>query len=87
MNNKTNNILPPFGGTKGGSKGDFFQIRAYGRTELAQLYCPTVCSQQAYRKLMSWLRINPNLKHLCGMKQRCFTPAQVQLIVSEIGEP
>lgn len=89
MEYKTNNnIIPPFGGTKGGSKGGLtFKIRTYGRTELAQLYCPTVCSQQAYRKLMSWLSINPNLKKLCGLKQRCFTPAQVQLIVSEIGEP
>ena len=64
-----------------------FKIRAYGRTELAQLYCPTVCSQSAYRKLMTWLSINPELKHLCHQKQRSFNPAQVRKIVEIIGEP
>lgn len=64
-----------------------FKIRSYGRTELAQLYCPTVCGQSAYRKLMSWFAINPQLKNLCRQKQRSFTPAQVRMIVEEIGEP
>lgn len=64
-----------------------FKIRTYGRTELAQLYCPTVCGQSAYRKLMNWFSINPQLRGLCGLKQRSFNPAQVALIVSEIGEP
>ena len=64
-----------------------FKIRTYGRTELAQLYCPTVCSQSAYRKLMGWFSINPQLSYLCQQKQRSFNPAQVALIVSVIGEP
>lgn len=64
-----------------------FKIRAYGRTELAQLYCPALNSQSAYRKLKMWLSINPQLNHLCALKQRSFTPAQVALIVDVIGEP
>ena len=27
-----------------------FKIRTYGRTELAQLYCPGLCPQAAFRK-------------------------------------
>lgn len=64
-----------------------FRIRAYGRTELAQLYCPTIGSQSAYRKLMMWFSINPQLQHLVGNKQRSFNPAQVAEIVSVLGEP
>ncbi|MDO4195258.1 MAG: DUF4248 domain-containing protein [Prevotellaceae bacterium] len=64
-----------------------FKIRTYGRTELAQLYCPTVVPQSAYRKLMGWFSINPQLRFLCEQKQRSFNPAQVALIVSIIGEP
>ena len=64
-----------------------FKIRAYGRTELAQLYCPTIGSQGAYKKLMGWFSINPQLKHLVGLKQRSFNPAQVAEIVNVIGEP
>lgn len=64
-----------------------FKIRAYGRTELAQLYCPNVCSQSAYRKLMTWFSINPELQHLCHQRERSFNPAQVALIVRVIGEP
>ncbi len=28
-----------------------FKIRTFGRTELAQLYCPELCPQAAFRKL------------------------------------
>jgi len=64
-----------------------FKIRAYGRTELAQLYSPDLNSQSAYRKFKKWLMINPQLNHLCEMHQRTFSPAQVADIVSIIGEP
>ncbi|MBR4644826.1 MAG: DUF4248 domain-containing protein [Bacteroidaceae bacterium] len=64
-----------------------FRIRCYGRTELAQLYCPGVMPQSAYRKLMSWLRLNPVLRPLAAQKSRCFTTAQVAKIVKVIGEP
>lgn len=64
-----------------------FKIRSYGRTELAQKYCPNIGGQGAYKKLMGWFSINPELKHLCEQKQRSFTPGQVALIVKVLGEP
>lgn len=30
---------------------DCFVIRTYGRTELAQIYCPNLCPEAAFRKL------------------------------------
>lgn len=64
-----------------------FKVRCYGRTELAQLYFPDMLPQSAYRKLLSWLRLNPRLRHLARSRQRTFTPAQVARIVRELGEP
>ena len=58
-----------------------FEIRTYGRTELAQLYCPDLCPESAYRKLKHWsaLGLSP--------RSRSYTPAQVSLIVGALGEP
>ena len=39
-----------------------FTIRAYGRTELAQCYFPTLNPQVAYRKLQSWIDYYPHLR-------------------------
>jgi len=64
-----------------------FKIRCYGRTELAQLYCPDILPQSAFRKFMSWLRLNPRLRTLAKRRERTFTPAQVARIVKELGEP
>lgn len=64
-----------------------FTIRSYGRTELAQLYAPHLQPFSAYRKLMSWIRLNPTLRPLANQKQRCFTPAQVAKIIEVLGEP
>lgn len=71
--------------------GDF-RIKSYGRTELAQLYNPTVAAETAWRKLRSWIAAYPGL--LDQLKaigyhttQRTFTPAEVRLIVEAIGEP
>ena len=38
-----------------------FEIRTYGRTELAQLYCPNLCPESAYRKLKHWIELYPGL--------------------------
>ena len=64
-----------------------FKIRTYGRTELAQLYHPDITGQSAWRKLKKWFSINPQLQHLCGQQQRCFTPSQVEMIIRVLGEP
>lgn len=78
MNTKTN--LPTF------------RHRAYGRTELAQMYCPTVAAETAWRKLRAWIALSPGLTERLAEagyspRQRAFTPRQVQLIVVAIGEP
>lgn len=69
-----------------------FKIRTYGRTELAQLYCPGFCPQAAFRKLNQWIDFHPTLwSELHALvpsdKVRTYTPAQVQLIYNALGEP
>ena len=69
-----------------------FRIRQYGRTELAQLYFPHLTPQAAWRKLRSWLIINPQLRnYVCSLSDcgrgRTFTPKQVGVITEELGEP
>lgn len=71
--------------------GDF-RIKSYGRTELAQLYTPTVAPETAWRKLRSWIAAYPGLLDrlkAIGYRttQRTFTPAEVAMIVEAIGEP
>lgn len=47
---------------------DSFQIREYGRTELAQLYSPDITSQAAWRKLKEWIEHNSSLyDELCAL--------------------
>ena len=62
-------------------------VRAYGRRELATTYFPQMSPDAAWHKLRSWLRDNPRLSHLCAKHTRSFTPAEVSLIFSELGEP
>lgn len=64
-----------------------FEIKSYGRTELAQLYAPDLLPQGAYRRLMRWMKANPQLNYLTRIHRRTFTPAQVAKIVKELGEP
>ena len=69
-----------------------FQIRAYGKGELAQLYAPHVTPAAACRKLMQWINMQPQLveelkRYGFTAGSRTFTPIQVRLIVAAIGEP
>lgn len=69
-----------------------FVIRTYGRTELAQIYCPDLCPEAAYRKLKHWIELYPGLRDgllALGISShsRSYTPAQVELIVASLGEP
>ena len=71
---------------------DSFVIRTYGRTELAQIYCPNLCPEAAFRKLKHWIDLCPDLRDglsaLGGSsRSRSYTPAQVRLIVAALGEP
>ena len=51
--------------------------RTFGRSELAQQYFP----------FKEWLEYNPQLRHLHDLTRRTFTPAEVQLIYTQLGEP
>lgn len=69
-----------------------FRLREYGRTELAQLYCPDITPDAAWRKLRQWIDRFPGLNESLaanGYTPRCrsFTPAQVRLIIEALGEP
>ena len=69
-----------------------FEIRTYGRTELALCYFPDLNPQVAYRKLQYWIDYYPHLREQLekmgsGLSCRTYMPAQVQLIVGAIGEP
>ena len=62
-------------------------IRTYGRTELATTYFPQMNPEAAWHKLRSWIRLNPRLEHMYHKRTRSFTPSEVSLIFSELGEP
>ena len=69
-----------------------FTVREYGRMELAQLYCPEIAPESAWKKLKRWIELSPGLaERLRSLgydgRTRSFTPAQVQAIVDGIGEP
>ena len=61
--------------------------KTYGRSELAQQYFPGLTPMSAWRKFKEWLEYNPRLCHLYDLSRRTFTPAEVSLIFSELGEP
>ena len=87
MNNNNFHGFPSLGGDMEG-----FKYRTYGRMELAQQYFPYMVPRSAFRKLMQWIDLFPNLNmHLSELgyvpHQRTFTPAQVRLIVEALGEP
>lgn len=69
-----------------------FRYHTYGKSELAQLYCPHLTTSAARRKLMSWIARQPQLideLHRSGFtpNTHTFTPYQVRLIVDALGEP
>jgi hypothetical protein len=69
-----------------------FKIRAYGYSELAQLYFPNVTKKSASVQLRRWILLNKKLESellQTGFKpgQRLLTPKQVQLILEAIGTP
>ena len=55
-------------------------IKTFGRSELAQLYFPTLLQKSAWQKLKSWLILNPALRSLAGPVlpglRRLFDPAR-----------
>lgn len=72
---------------------DNFEIRTYGKSELAMLYFPTALTPNgALSNLNFWIRRNRQLTDAlrdCGMppKSKSFTPREVALIVQHLGTP
>ena len=71
---------------------EHFQCRAYGKSELAQLYCPYIEPKTAVAKLKRWIALKPGLSEALeatGLTPfaKQYTPAQVRLIVEGLGEP
>ena len=69
-----------------------FKIKQYGRTELAQLYCPDIAPESAWKRFKGWMEAHPTLKNTLtnsgySHRQRTFTPYQVGEIVAALGEP
>ncbi len=69
-----------------------FRPRSYGKAELAQMYLPSIAPGSARRAFNEWIDFHPQLRQLLsdsGLAPRSkrYTPAQVRLIVSALGEP
>lgn len=70
-----------------------FNIRAYGKSELAMLYFQNANSAHtAVNHLMAWVKRNPELTDkLRGMgyqkTAKYFTAREVRIIVEYLGEP
>ena len=67
-------------------------LKEYGRTELAQLYCPRLTADAAWRKLKRWIALNGDLTQELQKlgythSQRTFTPRMVEHIFYYLGEP
>jgi len=69
-----------------------FKIRAYGYSELAQLYFPHITKKSASVQLRRWILLNKKLESellQTGFKpgQTLLTTKQVKFILSEFGTP
>ena len=65
-----------------------FEIRTYGKSELAMLYFPNAVSpKNALRSLNNWFRINRNLRFLINANVKTYMPRHVRLIIHELGLP
>ena len=67
-------------------------MKEYGRTELAQRYCPLLTPDAAWRKLKRWINLNTELTAQLRElgytpSQRSFTPKMVEHIFHYLGEP
>ncbi|MCS3158418.1 DUF4248 domain-containing protein [Phocaeicola dorei] len=67
-----------------------FQIRSYGKSELALCYSPDITESAARRKLMRWIDRKPGLMgamRAAGYNElsHTFLPLEVKLIVEALG--
>ena len=74
-------------------KNEEFEVKTYGKSELAMLYFPMMGSaKSALSNLNYWIHQNQSLSAAlkdCGMspKAKFYTPKEVALIAHFLGEP
>lgn len=68
-------------------KREAFEIKFYGKSELAMLYYQGDSKENALYKFRIELKRNPRLYHWVDKRIHRFTPRQVKVIVEELGEP
>lgn len=69
-----------------------FEIKAYLKSDLAQLYFPCLSAEAALRKLRRWINFNPSLHHELyegpeGKNDQIFSKRQVAVLVKYLDQP
>jgi hypothetical protein len=69
-----------------------FEIKAYLKSDLAQLYFPCLSAEAALRKLRRWVNFNPSLHHELyegpeGKNDQIFSKRQVAVLVKYLERP
>ena len=69
-----------------------FEIKAYLKSDLAQLYFPCLSAEAALRKLRRWINFNPSLHHELyegpeGKNDQIFSKRQVAVLVRYLERP
>lgn len=72
--------------------GQTFELRSYGKRELAAMYNPRIGGKSAVKMLNRWIKEKPGLPEALGQtglnpRAKCYTPLQVRLIVEALGAP
>lgn len=75
-----------------GSEALRFEVRAYLKSDLAQLYFPCLSSEAALRKLRRWINFNPSLHRELydgpeGKNDQLFSRRQVAILVKYLDAP
>lgn len=69
-----------------------FEVKAYLKSDLAQLYFPCLSFEAALRKLRRWINFNPDLHHELyegpeGKNDQIFSKRQVAVLVKYLDAP
>ena len=69
-----------------------FEVKAYLKSDLAQLYFPCLSAEAALRKLRRWINFNPSLHHELyegpeGKNDQIFSKRQVAVLVKYLERP
>ena len=68
-------------------KREPFEIKFYGKSELAMIYYAGDSKENALYKFRIDLKANPRLRHLVDKSVHRFTPRQVKIIAEDLGDP